>query len=47
VLARRSVYDVPTLLICGISLAVLFPWKVPEPVLIACAAVTGLVLHHA
>jgi chromate transporter len=47
VLARRSVYDVPTLLICGISLAVLFRWKVPEPVLIACAAVAGLALHHA
>ena len=46
VLARRSVYDVPTILICGISLAVLFRWKVPEPVLIACAAVVGLVLHH-
>src|SRR6202008_71384 len=47
VLARRSVYDVPTLLICGISLAVLFRWKVPEPLLIACAAVAGLVLHRA
>jgi len=47
VLARRSVYDLPTVLICGISLAVLFRWKVPEPVLIACAAAAGFLLHHA
>jgi chromate transporter len=47
VLARRSVYDFPTVLICGVSLAVLFRWKVSEPVLIACAAVAGLMLHHA
>ena len=46
VLARRSVYDVPTILICAFSLAVLFRWKVPEPVLIGCAAVAGLLLHH-
>jgi chromate transporter len=46
VLARRSVYDLPTILICAVSLAVLFRWKVPEPVLIACAAVVGLLLHH-
>ncbi len=47
VLARRSVYDLPTILICAVSLAVLFRWKVPEPVLIACAACAGLLLHHA
>src|SRR5580700_6455162 len=47
VLARRSVYDLPTILICAVSLAVLFRWKVPEPVLIACAAVAGLLLRHA
>ena len=47
VLARRSVYDLPTILICAVSLTVLFRWKVPEPVLIACAAVAGLFLHRA
>lgn len=47
VLARRSVYDLPTILIGAVSLAVLFRWKVPEPVLIACAAVAGLLLRHA
>jgi chromate transporter len=47
VLARRSVYDLPTALICVASIAVLFRWKVPEPILIACAAVAGLLLHRA
>jgi chromate transporter len=46
VLARRSVYDLPTLLICAASLAILFRWKVPESFLIVCAAVAGLVLRH-
>jgi len=46
VLARRSIYDLPTILICAISLAVLFRWKVPEPVLIGCAAVAGLLLYR-
>jgi len=47
VLARRSVYDLATISICAVSLAVLFRWKVPEPVLIGCAAGAGLVLRHA
>jgi chromate transporter len=47
VLARRSVYDLPTILICGVSLAVLFRWKIPDPLLIAAAAIAGLVLRHA
>ena len=45
VLARRSVYDLPTILICSVSLAVLFRWKVPEPILIACSAIAGLIFH--
>lgn len=44
VLARRSIYDTPTLAIALISFAVLFRWKIPEPVVIAGAAVAGLVL---
>ena len=47
VLARRSVYDLPTALICIVSLAVLLRWKIPEPILILCAAVAGLILHRA
>jgi chromate transporter len=46
VLARRSIYDLPTILIAGASLAVLLKWKVPEPVIIGCAAVVGVVLRH-
>jgi chromate transporter len=47
VLARRSVHDLPTAVIAIATFAVLFRWKVPEPVLIACAAVAGLVLRPA
>ena len=46
VLARRSIYDVPTALIGIVSLAVLFRWKIPEPALIAVAAGVGWALHH-
>jgi chromate transporter len=46
VLARRSVYDLPTILICVASFAVLFRWKVPEPILIACAGIVGLLAHR-
>jgi len=34
------------LIIGGLSLATLFPWKVPEPLIIAVAVVAGLTLHH-
>lgn len=47
VLARRSVYDLPTAVIALASLGVLLRWKVPEPFLIACAALAGLALHPA
>jgi chromate transporter len=46
VLARRSVYDLPTAGIALASVAVLFRWRIPEPVVIACAAVAGLLLRH-
>ena len=45
VLARRSVRDVPTIVIAIVTFAVLFRWKVPEPLLIACAAIAGLMLR--
>jgi chromate transporter len=44
VLARRSIYDVATSIIALATLAILLRWKVPEPVLIAGAAVAGLLL---
>jgi chromate transporter len=46
VLARRSVTDVPTILIAVISLLLLFKWKIPEPLLISAAAIAGLFLHR-
>src|SRR5262252_1615996 len=46
VLARRSIYDLATVIIALGSLAVLMKWKVPEPVIIAVAAVVGVVLRH-
>jgi chromate transporter len=46
VLARRSIYDLPTAGIALASVAVLFRWKVPEPLVIACAAAAGLLLRH-
>jgi chromate transporter len=45
VLARRSIYDWPTLLIALVTLALLFKWKMPEPLLIALAAGAGLILR--
>ena len=45
VLARRSIYDVATLIIALVSLVVLVRWKVQEPILIACAAAAGLLLR--
>ena len=46
VLARRSVYDLPTICIALISLSVLMKWKVPEPLLIAAGAFVGVMLKH-
>jgi len=46
VLARRSIYDLPTVSIGVLSLAVLMKWKVPEPLIITVAAAAGLALRH-
>lgn len=46
VLARRAIYDWVTAVIAIVTLALLFRWKVPEPLLITAAAVIGLVVHH-
>jgi chromate transporter len=46
VLARRSVTDIPTILIAVTSLLLLFKWKIPEPLLISAAAIAGLLLHR-
>ncbi|HLY90354.1 MAG TPA: chromate efflux transporter, partial [Acetobacteraceae bacterium] len=45
VLGRRSITDVPTILILGVTLLVLWKAKkIPEPVIVALAAVAGLIV---
>src|SRR5581483_10314954 len=44
VLARRSIYDLPTIVIAVVSLGLLMKWKIPEPAIIGAAAVAGLML---
>jgi len=44
VLAQRAIYDVPTAAITAISLAILWRFKVPEPVLVAAAGLLGLIV---
>ncbi len=46
VLARRAVYDWVTAGIALLTAAVLFRWKIPEPMVIAAAAVVGLMVRH-
>jgi chromate transporter len=43
VLATRAIYDVPTALIAVVTFAVLWRFKVPEPIVVVAAAVVGLV----
>jgi chromate transporter len=44
VLGSRAIVDIPTALIALVSLAVLWRWKLPEPLLVAAAGALGLVL---
>ena len=44
ILAARAIYDVPTALIALASLAVLWRYKLPEPVLVAVAGIIGLLV---
>jgi len=43
-IAKRAIYDPPTAAIAAVSLAVLWRFKVPEPILVAAAGLVGLVL---
>jgi len=48
VLGRRALVDLPTVLICAVTLGVIVTMKrVPEPALIAASGVVGLLLKHA
>jgi len=44
VLARRALVDVPTLLIAAVALAVVWRFKLPEPLLIAAGALAGIIV---
>jgi chromate transporter len=43
ILALRAIYDVPTALIALASLAVLWRYKIPEPVIVVAAGAIGLI----
>ena len=48
VLGRRALVDIPTVLICAVTLGVIMTMKrMPEPALIAASGVVGLLLKHA
>jgi len=42
-LARKAIYDVPTALVALVSLAVLWRYKIPEPILVAGSGLVGLI----
>jgi chromate transporter len=44
VLAARAIYDIPTVAIALVTLAVLWRFKVPEPIVVLVAAAVGLVV---
>lgn len=42
ILARKAIYDVPTAVVAAASLAILWRYKVPEPIVVAAAGLVGL-----
>ncbi len=46
VLGRRAIVDTPTLIIAAVTLAVLIRFKIPEPVIVIAAGLTGLLFIH-
>ena len=42
-LARKAIYDVPTALVALVSLALLWRYKIPEPILVTAAGIVGLI----
>lgn len=46
VLDRRALTDLPTVLLALITLSLLWKWKkVPEPVIVLCAAIVGFTVY--
>jgi len=46
ILGRRAIHDWATISIAAVALLITFRWKVPEPLLIAGAALAGALLYH-
>jgi len=46
VLGRRAIFDLPTAAIALLTLAIVWRWKLPEPLLIAAAGLAGLLLFR-
>ena len=44
VLAIRAIYDIPTAVIGLVTFGVLWRYKIPEPIVVAVAAVVGLIV---
>jgi chromate transporter len=44
IIGRHSVHDVQTMLICVITAVALWRWRIPEPLVVAAAGLTGLLL---
>jgi chromate transporter len=48
ILGRRTITDLPTLLLAVVTLALLWRWKkIPEPLIVLGAAVIGLLAYSA
>ncbi len=47
ILAQGSIIDIKTAIIGIASVMILWRWKVPEPLLVAIAAILGVILYHA
>ncbi len=46
ILGQGSIVDIPTAVIAAVSLLVLWRFKIPEPAIIAVAAIAGIILYH-
>ncbi len=46
ILGQGSIVDIPTAVIAAVSLLILWRFKIPEPAIIAVAAIVGIILYH-
>ncbi len=46
ILAEGSIIDIPTAVIGAVSILMLWKFRIPEPAIIAAAAIAGIVLYH-